>query len=441
SYYSGKSVETKINESLDSVKILNHRGFYKRALKILKKVKQLAWEYEKYYQLLPILEWEYGIYSVLYSNDKMQEHKKKYLEERAYLFEVIENEHQYELLGDEAHDLYREDVVVRTEDDLKKYEDIIKHPLLQNIETALSYDAKKMFLSIWALYHTIKKDYFAAFSYDKMQLELLEENSNLKEEGIFYYLEVSHNLLYNCLELRHYEEFMEIMEKIKAIPSKKQYADKLSFQDYANIFDTIHGLSLDYYFDTRQFDKALETIAPIKKGLKKYRAALEDETKIYLYFNVSKLLFYTSSYEESLEWVSKVDFHEKQTSADGTICYARILKLLIYYELGESYFDLLQYEIKSTRRFLQKKERLYQVEDTILKYLYRLVSTSDLDLTDDLYHKFKEALQYLMLQKFEKSASSYLNLIYWLDSKIENQSLREIMIKDFNAQNQKSSQS
>lgn len=435
SYYSGKSIETKINEDLDSVKILNHRGFYKRALKILKKTKQLAWEYEKYYQLLPILEWEYGIFSVFYSNDKIQEYKKKYLVERAYVFEVIENEHQYSLLGDKAYDLYRENMVVRTEDDLMKYEEIIKHPLLQEIETALSYEAKKMFYNIWALYHTIKKEYLAAFSYDKMQLELLEENKNIKEDKIFYYLEISHNLLYNCLELKHYDEFQEIMEKVKEIPSKKQYAEKLSFQDYAQIFDTIHGLDLDYYFDTRQFDKALEATDFIKKGLKKYRAALEDETKIHLYFKVSKLLFYVGKWEDALEWVTKIDFYEKQTSADGTICYARILKLLVYYELGESYFDLLQYEIKSTRRFLQKKGRLYQVEDTILKYLYRLVSTSDLDLRDDLYIKFKSALQYLMLQKFEESASAYLNLTYWLESKIEGISVDKVMIRNFKTQN------
>lgn len=431
SYYSGKSIDSKINEDLESVKLLSHRGFYKRALKIIKKIKQLAWEYEKFYSVLPILDLEYSTYSVLYSNDKVQEYKKKYLVERAYALELIDNEHQYSLLLDDAYDLYRESMVVRTEEDLKKYEEIIQHPLLQNIENALTYDSKKIFYNTWALYHTIKNDYLTAFSYDKLQLELLEDNSNIKEERIYSYLEISHNLLYSCLELKRYDEFMEIMEKLKAVSSEKQYVEKLSFQDSAQMFDTVNGLTLDYYLYTRQFDNALKITDDIKKGLKLYRLALEDEAKIHLYFKVAKLFFYTGVWEKALVWVTKIDFHEKQSSADGAICYARILKLLIYYEMGESYYDLLQYEIKSARRFLQKKGRLYQVEDTILKYLYRLVSTSDLDLTRDLYHKFKADLEYLMLQKFEESASAYLNLVYWLDSKIEKKPLKQVLIRDW----------
>ncbi|MEZ4883608.1 MAG: hypothetical protein R3E32_02635 [Chitinophagales bacterium] len=435
SYYSGKDIDSKINEDLESVKLLHHRGFYKRALKIIRKTKQIAWEYEKINNLINVLELEYSCVAMCYSNEKLKEYKKKYLTERAYLFEVIENTHQYHMLSDKVYDLYREDMVVRTEEELKKYEEVMRHPLLQNIDKALVYDSKKMFYNIWALYHTIKQEYSIAFFYDKMQLELLEENKKIKEDKIFDYIEICHNLLYNCIELKRYGEFNDIMKKVQVISEKKEYTEKLSVHYYSQLFDTTHSLLANYYFNTRQFDKALALIPGIVKGLKKYKTVLDDETKIYLYFEVSKLLFYTGQLNNALEWQSKIDVHEKQNGADGTVCYAKILKLLIYYDMGDSYFDLLQYEIKSTRRFLQKKERLYKVEDTILKYLHRLVSTSDLDLTKELYQKFKDALQHLMLQKFEESASAYLNLIHWLNSKIEEVPLREVMIKDWESKN------
>ncbi len=431
SYYSGKDVDSKINEELESIKILNNRGFYKKVLKIVKKTKQLAWDYEKLDYLIHILEWEYSVKDTCFTYDKFSVYKKFFLKERAYLFELIENKHQYGLLLEDFYDLYRGDMVVRTEEDLQKYEEMIQNPLLQNVDSALTYDAKKTFYNIWALYHTIKQDFVAAFSYDKMQLDLFEENSKIKEDRICDYIEICHNLLYNCMKLKRYDEFKGIMDKVKIIPEKKQYAEKLSFYDYAQIFDTTHGLLMRYYFNTRQFENALELIPNIKKGLWKFRMALDDEAKIYFYFEVAKLLFHINKLDDAMEWVSKADSYEKQAGSEGLICYARILKLFIYYDLGDSYFDLLQYEIKSTKRFLQKKERFYQVEETILKYLYRLVSTSSIDLTKELYVKFRKDLQYLMQQKFEESASSYLDLTYWLDSKIEQVPLKEVLVRDW----------
>mgnify|MGYP000536613426 CR=1 FL=1 len=104
SYYSGKDIDSKINEELESVKILNNRGFYKKVLKIVKKVKQLAWDYEKLNYLIQILEWEYSAKSTCFTYDKFSEYKKTYLKEKAYLFELIENRDQYNLLLDDFYD-------------------------------------------------------------------------------------------------------------------------------------------------------------------------------------------------------------------------------------------------------------------------------------------------------------------------------------------------
>ncbi len=431
SYYSGKDIGSKINEDLDSIKILMHRGFYKRALKIIKKTKELARQYERYNQLLMILDWEVDVYSILYPHDKWNDYNDSYKEQKKEIHAVLQNVDIYQDLSDQVYSIYRINSVVRTEEDMEKYEEVIQSSYLQDIDNAMSYVSKKAFYSIWALYHTVKKDYVAAFSYDKMQLELLEENPKIKEERLPNYMEICHNLLYNCLELKHYEEFNEILKRVQEIGEKKQYAEKLSFQDHAELFNTTHGLGLAYYFDTRQFDNALNMVSKIKKGLKKYRRALDGEIKIHICFNVCKTLFYNNLLDDGLEWISMIESHDKQNGADGIFCYAKIVKLLIYYEMGESYYDLLQYEIKSTRRYLQKKGRLYQVEDTILKYLYRLVSTSNLTLTEELYVKFRNSLQYLMQQKFEESASDYLNMIHWLDAKIEKIPMRTVVTRDW----------
>ena len=58
SYHSGQDVESVINQELESAKILYGKGLYKKCLKIIRKIKQLARKYQKFEQLLNILKWE-----------------------------------------------------------------------------------------------------------------------------------------------------------------------------------------------------------------------------------------------------------------------------------------------------------------------------------------------------------------------------------------------
>ena len=58
SYHSGRDKESELHEELESAKILYGKGHYKKSMKIVKKAKQVAWEYQRFEQLLSLLEFE-----------------------------------------------------------------------------------------------------------------------------------------------------------------------------------------------------------------------------------------------------------------------------------------------------------------------------------------------------------------------------------------------
>ena len=71
--------------------------------------------------------------------------------------------------------------------------------------------------------------------------------------------------------------------------------------------------------------------------------------------------------------------------------YARLINLLIHYELGN--FDLIEYLIKSTQRFLNKKNRDFEVEKLIITNIRKLSKSSSKEKTLEIFHDFRNKLE------------------------------------------------
>jgi predicted DNA-binding transcriptional regulator YafY len=117
----------------------------------------------------------------------------------------------------------------------------------------------------------------------------------------------------------------------------------------------------------------------------------------------------------------------RDTTLRGDIhCFGRILNLISHYELENT--ELLEYQIRSTYRFLAKMEDLQEVQKYILRFLRKLSSISPDQLKDEL-KKSRIDLQKWVNDPFEKRAFLYLDIISWLDSKIENRPVQEVIME------------
>ena len=103
------------------------------------------------------------------------------------------------------------------------------------------------------------------------------------------------------------------------------------------------------------------------------------------------------------------------------------MSLLVHYEMGK--FDLLEYSVVSTYRYLLKRNRLYKVENIILDYIRKKAPLIDsekkqleafIDLKDALITATKN-------DPFENRALEYFDLIAWLESKITGKKFSEII--------------
>ena len=107
------------------------------------------------------------------------------------------------------------------------------------------------------------------------------------------------------------------------------------------------------------------------------------------------------------------------------LTFARLVNLIIHFELGN--YDLLEYTIKSTKRFVDKNQRNYQFENVFLKNIKKVVRAKNPDDTTKLFYQFKTDLVKVMEDQYELAASRYFDFMTWLDTKIHKKSYADLL--------------
>ena len=89
--------------------------------------------------------------------------------------------------------------------------------------------------------------------------------------------------------------------------------------------------------------------------------------------------------------------------------------------------DLVDYYIKSTYRFLGKKDDLHYYQNRILRFLKRLDGMLTPDELIKGYEELRDQLLPLETNPYEKRAFVYFDIISWLESKIQKRQVKEII--------------
>ena len=141
-------------------------------------------------------------------------------------------------------------------------------------------------------------------------------------------------------------------------------------------------------------------------------------------YKIASLYFGTGDYEITIQYLSKIINNKSLQMREDLLCFSRILNLVAHYEAGLDY--QLDGLIKSTYKFLIKMNDLHEVQKAMIRFVRSL---------GDIYpHELKVAFVKLHkeLKKYEDEPTErrsflYLDILSWLESKIENRPVREII--------------
>ncbi|MEK6615572.1 MAG: hypothetical protein AABZ32_05610, partial [Bacteroidota bacterium] len=275
------------------------------------------------------------------------------------------------------------------------------------------------FYAAHGVYFFMQNDYHNANTFYQKQVQLWEVNPHQITENPLRYFYTMSNIFGSNLYLKQYRECAGGIEKLRKLQVKS-----LNVRKYICFMTGEMNLAL--CIETGTFNKGIEWIQSREGGWDKKGSTIINKGEILFFkYNTAYLYFATENYHKANEYLNQI-LNEPVDVRNDIQCFAQILSLLVHFEMGKQ--DLLEYRAKSVYRFLNKRNRLYKVENIILNFIREKLSKIHSDKA--LLKSFEVLLTKMKAianNPFERRAYDYFDFISWLESKIERRAFAEIV--------------
>jgi hypothetical protein len=172
--------------------------------------------------------------------------------------------------------------------------------------------------------------------------------------------------------------------------------------------------------------KGIQLMKTLEGEFEKYKSGLGASYVFVFSFTFAGIYIGAGNYKKALGWLHRITNHHEQNIRIDLQCFARIIELLIHYELRNEIN--LPYYVRSVYRYLFKKKHLFKFEKIIMEFIRRKIPR--INSRKDLNKAFIELRHDLLLLKkdaYEAGAFNYFDFISWLESKIQRRSFAEIV--------------
>lgn len=419
SYSTKSSPGYKISRLIDSIEMLNDKGLYKNAYKLLKTArKAVVKDHMNEYELI-LNNLEMTIIKRLGYSRMDEPGIKQMAYDNKVILNKISNYSDYRLIGNLFYLRLAKQAAPDTAEQMQYFDTLMKNPLLKDNSKALSLAAQKEFYDLSAHYRLLKNDFEGSIGFIHKMLDMYEANPRLKYQTFLHYYSVIHNLLLCLVQLKRYGEAERYIAELKNEVS----VGKIKLNDLMRIrYVTLYQIELLVYLNSGEFEKMPGILSDINDTLDKYKNKLGIMLRFSMTYSVSCCFFGMGKYDEALNWVNKLirkDTGELPTDYD---ILATMLKVMIHYELKD--YDYLQYFTLSFQNTLIKSKNKKFVEYHINSLIRKIV----------LKEPDKKQMQYLFAELYN-NYTSYpsihkelsINPAAWLQSKIEEKSYADII--------------
>jgi tetratricopeptide (TPR) repeat protein len=236
-----------------------------------------------------------------------------------------------------------------------------------------------------------------------------------------HYIKGMHNLMGAHFDLRNTRKLTESIEELEQFAHRKVVKENDINRILTFVYLTTARINL--YFLEGTFTEGLKQVPHIEEKLKEYELYIDRHRVLVFYYKIACLYFGAGKNEKAIQYLNKI-INWKVDLRTDLQCYARLLHLIAHYELGN--FDLLEYLTKSVYRFMAKMESLSAVEEEMFQFLRRSFQVNAHALKPE-FEKLLEKLKRYENNPLETRAFSYLDVISWLESKIHDVPVQEVI--------------
>lgn len=422
--HSEKNTEIQIRQQIDFARILYNRGLILQALKILEKIKVTAKANSHFILTQDILQFEKDIES-RHITRSLKGRASKLINETNFVLKQINEVTHLSNVALRMYELYLENGHVRDERQSIEIEQSFKESIKGINETQISFFGKAYLHQSYCWYYIIQLDFSKYYRHTQKWVQLFADFPEAKKDDPFLYVKAMHNLL-NALfitanhikmvhELNVFEQFYE---------SSSDFNKNLQIQTFVYLYTA----KINMHFLEGTFTTGLLLVPAIDEKLKQYAQYIDTHRVLVFYYKIASMYFGSGNNDEAINYLNRI-IHLKVGQLRTDIqCFARLLHLIAHYELGN--MDLVEYLIKSVYRFLSKMENLDAVLSEIFLFLKKSLSSRPKDL-EKAFILLKANLEKTADDKYSRRSYQYLDILSWLQSKIENEPVQNIIRRKF----------
>ncbi|MFT3704943.1 MAG: hypothetical protein QM802_21435 [Agriterribacter sp.] len=420
------NIQLQLHEYMDYARILYDKGLYLQSLKTLERIKEFAKEHNQLTYRLQALIFEKKI-EALYITRSM--------ENRAEMLakEVDEADDRLSMIGRlsnlslQLYSWYINMGHARDDKDRIAIKSFFEANLPVNANHYKGFYEKHYLYQSYCWYGFILQDLLMYYRYCQKWVDAFEHEPIMKKVDTQLYIKGMHNLLNAHFVLQNYEKFNTTLDKFEHFYHSKQANSNDNNRVQSFIY--LYTAKLNKHFLEGSFTPGLKLVPEIEEKISDYRLKMDRHRILVFYYKIACLYFGSGDNEKAIEYLNKI-INWKVDLRTDLQCYSRLLHLIAHYELGN--YDLLEYLIKSVYRFMAKMQNLSVVEEEIFSFLKKSFRL-DKKQIKTAFTSLKSKLEKYKDNPLESRSFMYLDIISWLESKIKNVPVQEIMREKYEA--------
>ena len=421
-YTQSSILEMEIREMIDYAQLLYNRSLYSQCADILRKAKKAVLKIDNLELKLDILKWEMNILSVTVGTDNSNK-VNRIIEEVQDTSNRISNINSFNNLAAKLNSIYVKIGYIRNREDYDKIVRLFSVSIPDFDEEQLSLNEKLNLYSLFVGYYFFIQDFNSGYTFAKKWVALFDSNRELRSSRIDIYISALNNLLIAEYKLSRYYEFVETSKQLRSL--RQASGNEMNENIKLKLLKYTYVHEFNRFFMLGDFALGVSLMNRIKPGLEQFISQLDNHSRVIMYYKMACLYFGNEDYSEAITWLNRIINSDNIDIREDIHSFARILNLISHYELGNH--DVIDYYIRSTYRFLSRKDDLHEYQRFILNFLKKLNNRFTEELLIPEFIKLRKQLIPLQENPYEKRAFIYFDIISWLESKIEKRPVQEVI--------------
>lgn len=406
-YYSEHDTNSKLVSELQNIEILFEKHQYKVCRKRIVKGKRLARKFEKFYYLIAFINWEKKLLDEAIGEGRGKLSPQEIRKEELEVLEVLENFASLKLLYSKAE----------AEFNAKGYfydckEDISFVKIIED-EVFSEANTKSVKADIYAkyivgIYNAMSNNHDEALMIFKKIDKIFDEHADIKSDFVNFYLQTLNASINSYALCRDLENAESILNKIKFLEQTRLFSSKRS-KNKAKSIVLIQSLYLN-----NMNGNFKESIAIYNDWGGEFIDEMSKSNQLIAHYCIAYSFYLGENPKQALKHINEVLNDSNLQIRLDIIVYAKILELAIHTELGN--YDLLNYLVNSTNRYLNKMCSEKSALLVVLKHFKKIINKKD-PHDIELLSAYEKELQDTLKSKEYKVDLYYLHFFAWIRAK------------------------